>query len=372
MGEWLHVTYRVRARAEEIAVRAQALALEQSVEMALEAVTNPWVRDHVAGRVETITRAHEHQPGEGDVYNVVVRLSAITVGANPAQLLSMLFGNVSLQPDVELIDAVLPPSVLAAFEGPNHGIDGLRRLVGARGRPLTCSALKPQGAPTAELAELCRCLAGAGVDIIKDDHGLADQTPAPFAERVRACQRAVLRSGTAAVYAPSIVGSPRQVAEYLSIAAAEGIRAVLIAPMVYGLPAFKELTDDHPDLAFVSHPAFAGAGRMAPALLFGQLFRLYGADAVIYPNYGGRFAYSAGQCAALAHAARAPWGGVRPALPVPAGGMSVDRVGEMAAFYGPDVMLLISGDLLNGPDVGLRARRFVDAVAACAAQAATT
>jgi len=83
MGEWLQVTYRVRARAEEIAVRAQALALEQSVEMALEAVTNPWVRDHVAGRVETITRAHEHQPGEGDVYNVVVRLSAITVGPTP-------------------------------------------------------------------------------------------------------------------------------------------------------------------------------------------------------------------------------------------------------------------------------------------------
>jgi ribulose-bisphosphate carboxylase large chain len=360
MDEWLRVTYRVTASGDEIDRRAQAIALEQSIEMAIEAVTNPWVREHVAGRVETITR----WDSDDGSYQVVIDLSAVTVGDNPAQLLSMLFGNVSLQDDVELIDTVVPPSILAGFKGPNHGIAGLRGITGVARRALTCSALKPQGASAAELGELCRRLAGAGIDVVKDDHGLADQSPAPFAARVAACQQAIAASGTGAVYAPSIVGPPRRVAEYLAVAQDEGVRVVLIAPMVYGLPAFAELTQDHPGIAFLAHPAFAGSGRIAPALLFGRLFRLFGADAVIYPNYGGRFAYSPAQCSALAEAARAPWHALRPTCPVPAGGMSVERVAEMLEFYGPDVMLLISGDLLHSADVAGRSRRFVEAVAA--------
>jgi len=365
--EWLRVTYRVNAPASAIERRAGAIAMEQSVEMAFEAVTNPWVRQNVAGRVEGI-RPDGSRPG---AFQVEIGLSTLTMGGNGAQLLSMLFGNVSLQGDVELLDAVLPPSVLASFGGPRHGMAGLRQLTGIAHRALTCSALKPQGAPASELAELCRRLAGAGVDIVKDDHGLADhdQAPAAFSARVKACQQAVASSGTGALYAPSIVGTPRQVARQLDIAIAEGVRVVLISPMVYGLAALGELTGDHPDLAFLGHPAFAGATRIAPALLLGRLFRLFGADAVIYPNHGGRFAYSPADCAALADAARNPWAAIRPALPVPAGGMSVERVGEMLDFYGPDVMLLISGDLLSCADPGGRARRFVEAVQAGEAQA---
>jgi ribulose-bisphosphate carboxylase large chain len=324
--------------------------------MSIDAVTDPWVLEHVVGRVEEITQ-------EGDLsYRVVIGLSAITVGDNPAQLLSMLFGNVSLQGDVDLVDVVLPPSTLDGFRGPNHGIAGLRQLTAVPKRPLTCSALKPQGAPTAALAELCRQLAGAGIDLVKDDHGLADQSTSPFDERVKACQHAIESSGTGALYAPSVVGTPRQVAQRLQVATDEGVRVVLMAPMVYGLPAFGELTQDHPDIAFLAHPAFAGTGRIAPALLFGKLFRMYGADSVIYPNYGGRFAYTPTECTAIASGARCSWHGFRPALPVPAGGMSVARVGEIVDFYGPDVMLLISGDLLASPNIARQAQRFVQAV----------
>ena len=38
--------------------------------------------------------------------------------------------------------------------------------------------------------------------------------------------------------------------------------------------------------------------------------------------------------------------GLRPALPVPAGGMALARVPEILDFYGPDTMLLIGGSLL--------------------------
>ncbi|MGH7683992.1 MAG: ribulose 1,5-bisphosphate carboxylase, partial [Vulcanimicrobiaceae bacterium] len=60
---------------------------------------------------------------------------------------------------------------------------------------------------------------------------------------------------------------------------------------------------------------------------------------------------------------RAPWDSLRPALPVPAGGMPVERTGEMVAFYGEDTMLLIGGSLLSAGDaLGERSRNFVAAV----------
>ncbi len=114
------------------------------------------------------------------------------------------------------------------------------------------------------------------------------------------------------------------------------------------------------DARCVAHPAFGGAGRMAPPLLLGRLFRLLGADATIFPNHGGRFSYSPAACARLAEVALEPWGHLRPCAPVPAGGMTVDRVPEMLDFYGPDVILLIGGGLLSaGAELEARARQFV-------------
>ena len=94
----------------------------------------------------------------------------------------------------------------------------------------------------------------------------------------------------------------------------------------------------------------AGAARIAPPLLLGKLFRLLGADAVVYPNHGGRFGYSPETCREIAATALAKRNGRKPALPVPAGGMTTDRVREMLDFYGADIMLLIGGGLLSARD----------------------
>ncbi len=50
-------------------------------------------------------------------------------------------------------------------------------------------------------------------------------------------------------------------------------------------------------------------------------------------------------------------------IPILAGGMTAERVPELLAFYGPDVMLLIGGGLLAaGPDLTNATARFVKAV----------
>jgi S-methyl-5-thioribulose 1-phosphate isomerase len=119
-----------------------------------------------------------------------------------------------------------------------------------------------------------------------------------------------------------------------------------VAPMIVGLSNFHCLVREHPGIAFLAHPSLAGS-RIAPPLLFGKIFRMLGADAIVFPSHGGRFGYSPETCRALARAALAEWHSLRASVPVPAGGMSTDRVPEMLDFYGADIMLLIGGGLLS-------------------------
>ena len=144
---------------------------------------------------------------------------------------------------------------------------------------------------------------------------------------------------------PSLSGDLDAMRAQIGTARAAGLDAVMIAPMVLGLANTRRLIRDHPDIAFFTHPSLSSS-RIAPALLFGTIFRMLGADAVIYPNYGGRFGYSAETCREIARTALDERDGLTAALPVPAGGMTVGRVREMLDFYGPDIMLLIGGNLL--------------------------
>jgi ribulose-bisphosphate carboxylase large chain len=147
-------------------------------------------------------------------------------------------------------------------------------------------------------------------------------------------------------YVPSLTGNLEEMRIELRQARDAGIDTVMLAPMVCGVSSLQALARDNPDMAFLAHPSLGGACRIAAPLLIGKLFRLFGAGAVVFPNHGGRFGYSREACQALAHAALCPWGGLRPAVPVPAGGMTLARVPELLDFYGQDVMLLIGGNLL--------------------------
>ena len=361
-SETLEITYRVRGPESALPARLEALLLEQTVELPRTALHSAFVRENLVGRVLSTI-----QLGPEDFRATLAQPAAATAG-DPAQLLNVLFGNSSLQPDLELEDVRLPASLVRALGGPRHGIAGLRRLTGVADRALTASALKPMGLTVPELAGLCRTFSLAGIDIIKDDHGLADHPFCPFAERVQACLAATAQAaqttGRRSLYVPNLIGSPATVLAHARLAGDLGAQAVMVSPMLVGLPLLPDLVRAT-GLPMLAHPAFGGAQRITPVALLGKLFPLYGADAVIYPNHGGRFSYSAGVCAELARALRTPDAGTLPALPVPAGGMKTASVPDVLRFYGRDTLLLIGGSLLEAPDAPTlltRSRQFVAAV----------
>jgi len=361
----LRVSYSLTlAGGEDARAKARGIALEQTVELP-EGCYPPRIERRSVGEIEAIDGR------EAGRARAVISYDPETIGNDLLQVVNLLFGNISLKTGIRVSHVAWPESLLDRFDGPRLGIDGLRKLCGnPQGRPLLCAALKPLGLSAAELASICRRFALGGIDIIKDDHSLADQAAAPFAERVGRCQQAVQQanreSGGQTVYFPNVLGGALKVAAQLESLRAAGCRGVLIAPLLAGLDTLRWI-GKNADLAILAHPAMAGAffgadHGLAPELLLGQLFRIAGADGVIYPNVGGRFSLTAEGCDAINTRLREPLGRLSPAFPVPAGGIDLERVPHWLERYGPDTVFLIGGSLYAQPDLTGATRRLVESV----------
>jgi ribulose-bisphosphate carboxylase large chain len=367
----LRVSYHVTASNQsDLEARVESLLLEQTVELPRTALRDQFVLENILGRLVSVKTIADEK------HDVVIDFPISATGNDPAQFLNVLFGNSSLQDHVQLANFQLPgpdvwPERAKALPGPQFGGAGLRKLTGVIDRALTSTALKPIGLSIGRLAELCGLFAQSGIDVIKDDHGLANQPFHPFAERVRACQQATReanrKTGRQSIYVPNIIGTPTVVLEQLKIAQAEGVCAVMIAPMLLGLPFMAEIAANHASMPIIGHPSFGGATRILPELLCGKLFPLYGADATIFANFGGRFSNSKETCRSLADGLTKPvTPGILPTLPMPAGGIKYQNVAEILAFYGKDVILLIGGGLYEAGDdkaLAARASEFVRHVA---------
>ena len=361
----LRVSYHLSASdARDAAHRARDIALEQTVELPAAAVS-PDIAERIVGRVESV----EALPGDG--WRAVIAFSPIVVGNDLPQLLNLLFGNISLKPGILVAAIDWPPELLAALGGgPRLGIAGLRALTGVRGRALLATALKPLGLSAAELAQRCYQFALGGIDLIKDDHSLVDQPPAPFRERVERCQDAVARAnretGGNALYFPNVTAGAAVALERADFARGAGCRGAVVNLLPAGLDAARTLAAST-GLAIVTHPSLAGAffhadHGIAPEVLLGDIFRVAGSDAVIYPNVGGRFTFSDATCGAINDRLRRPLGEVRPACPVPAGGLDAVRVPHWVERYGADTIFLVGGSLYAQPDLTAAARRLADQV----------
>ncbi len=360
--------YHIRCTSAEVEARARDICIEQTVEFPETLITSTAIRDQIIGRVVAIEAIGE------DRFEVGIAYPVETAGRELTQLINVLFGNISIQPSVRLVGFDLPESLRQHYRGPRFGRAGLRTLLDVHDRSLLCTAIKPMGLSPTELAELAYRLALGGIDLIKDDHGLSDQTFCPFDERVARCAEAVARAnretGKRCLYLPNVSAPATEVARRARLAKQAGAGGVLFCPGLCGLDAMRTLAEDDTfGLPILSHPAFQGSFCVHPdsgishGVLYGQLNRLAGADATIFPSWGGRFAYTRDECLDLVDGTTREMGSIKPIFPVPAGGMRLDRVGELCRFYGRDCILLIGGDLhAQGPDLVASCRRFGELV----------
>ncbi|MEI7641304.1 MAG: RuBisCO large subunit C-terminal-like domain-containing protein [bacterium] len=359
------VHYSLLAKSlKEAKEKAWNICIEQTIEFPYALVKQEYIKHTVVGKIENLKIIKTGK------FLADISYDEKTTGFEFTQFLNVLFGNSSLKPGIRVEKIILSTGLQKLFKGPRFGAAGLRKLTGAYNRPLICSALKPMGLSSNALAVLAYKFALGGVDIIKDDHGLANQSWAPFKERVVKCAAAVKKANKETIsntlYAPNITSDFKNILSRARFAKKAGAGALVLSPGLSGFDIVRELANDNTiKLPLLLHPAFLGGFTSSPdsgishAALYGQLARLAGADISIFPNFGGRFSFSKAECKSITEGCKIKMGTIKNNLPGPGGGMSLDTIKTMKQFYGNNVIFLIGGGLFaDGTDITSSVKKF--------------
>ena len=304
----------------------------------------------------------------------VARISYLvdTTALEATQFLNVVFGNSSLQPHIWVVDIELCPTLYDVFKGPQFGLQGLRQLVETPTRPMIQAVVKPMGTPNEELARMCGAYTRGGADVIKDDHGISNQSFSQFKDRVKRCAAIVRemndKHGKHTLYAANVSGDGTDVIERAYFAKEAGATALMVASGLVGFGWLHKLANDEKlGLPIIHHPAYSG-GFMSPGvsgiadyLQLGLLPRIFGADMPIFVSYGGRFTFTEEQCKRISNYIKQPMALMKAACPAPGGGVTDARLNELVKLYGNDTMFLVGGDMFRrGPDIEANMAYFVE------------
>ncbi len=366
-GKRFSVVYRLSGDEKTARSKAVDICGEQSVEFPVDLLPPGAIPEQIVGRIE-------HFEQETPASWLATISFAVEIAAGEwTQFLNVLFGNISIKRGIQVAALELGDALSDIFPGPKFGIDGIRKLIEVPDRPPLFTALKPMGLSARNLARLAGRFVEGGIDVIKDDHGLSDQVFAPFEERVVRCVDAVKeaneRFGRRSIYVPNITAPAETIVDRAVWAKEHGAGGLLISPGLVGLDTLRRLAAMNIGVPIFAHPAFIGSYVMSPehgidcGVLFGTLMRLAGADATIFPNYGGRFPLTVEQCVGIVQESRRPLGSFLPIFPTPAGGMELKNIREMLQRYGNDTLVLVGSGLFRlSDDVIANCRRFLEEV----------
>ncbi len=364
--ETFSVTYALHVPTYEEAKQvAWSIQVEQTIEFPYELLGESDARRHMVGQLISLEQTK-------DCFLAKIAYPVETSALEATQFLNVVFGNSSLQPHIWVVDIELCPSLVEVFKGPKFGIEGIRNLCHTPTRPMIQAVIKPMGTPNEELARMCHAYTMGGADVIKDDHGLTNQSFSPFKDRVSRCayavQEANAKSGHHTLYAANVSGDGTDVLERAHYAKEAGATALMVAPSLIGFGWLHRLaTDDSLQLPLIVHPAMMGGFTLPgtsgidATIWMGLLPRIFGGDMNIFVSYGGRFTFEPDVCRHICDANREPLATIKPSCPAPGGGVTEARLPELITMYGKDTMYLVGGDMFRrGPDLTENMKAFIE------------
>ncbi|MEA3644016.1 MAG: RuBisCO large subunit C-terminal-like domain-containing protein, partial [Lamprobacter sp.] len=290
-----------------------------------------------------------HPPVDGPVSVCRVRIAHPHANFGPRlpNLLSAILGEGPFfAPDVPLIkllDIQFPDRFLAAFEGPQFGLHGLRERWQIHNRPFFFGVIKPNiGLDPEPFAELGYQGWLGGLDIAKDDEMLADPDWSPIARRSAllgaARQRAEQETGEHKVYLANITDEVDRLLPLHDLVVANGANAVMVNALPTGLSAVRMLRKQA-QVPLVAHfPLIAASSRLpyfgVHTRVWTKLQRLAGFDVVIMPGFGPRMMMAEDEVLECIAACVEPMGAIKPCLPVPGGSDSAVTLPGVHAHVG--------------------------------------
>lgn len=276
------------------------------------------------------------------------------VTANIGALLTVVFGKLSLDGAIRLIDLRLPDAFQMQFPGPALGLAGLRDQLNVYQRPFVMSIFKSEnGRSLSEFKAAFLEQINGGVDLVKDDEIYYYDHDAPFDQRIQIAREMLetraAKTGQRGLYAANLTGSPHEMVDKALKGQALGAMAYLVSPFVSGLDVLVDLRRQGVTVPLLAHPSFVG-GQIAdhhhgvsPHILLGLLPRLAGADFVLYPSPYGSVAMPFHEAVAVKDTLLDATIPHKPVIPGPSAGIHHAMVPQLLRDFGLDCVVNAGG-----------------------------
>ncbi|WP_254544223.1 type III ribulose-bisphosphate carboxylase [Halomarina pelagica] len=210
-----------------------------------------------------------------------------------AQVLSCIAGNIMGMKAVErirLLDCEWPEPLATSFPGPQFGTSVRTEIFDAPDRPITATVPKPKvGLSTEQHAQVGYDAWVGGIDLLKDDENLTDQSFNPFHDRLTgsldARDRAEEETGERKSYLVNVTADANAMLERADAVAEAGGEYVMVDVITTGWAAVQTVRERCAELglAIHAHRAMHAAFDRVPShgvsmRVLAQIARLCGAD----------------------------------------------------------------------------------------------
>ncbi len=327
---------------------AEAIAAEQS--------TGTWteVKGSRNDLAASVIRA------EGNLAEIAFPVELFEPGNIP-QYLSVVAGNLfglGALSHVRLLDMDIPEKLVLAHKGPRFGIEDARRILGAYDRPLVGTIVKPKvGLDPKQTAMIAGQAARGGLDLIKDDETLTDQSFCPLPERVEAVMAELDRvegeTGKKAFYAVNVTTGADKIGERAETAIDHGANMVMVDVLTAGFSALEVLSSEI-DLPVhvhrTMHAALTRDRRHGISMLaIAKLVRLAGGTNLHIGTYAGKMDRDVEENDRCRDALRESWFDLKRVFPVASGGVHPGKVKGNLDGYGVDCIIQAGGGVHGHP-----------------------
>lgn len=296
---------------------------------------------------------------------------------NMPEIMSSIGGNIFGMRSIKklrLEDIKWPKKIMNSFKGPKFGIEGVRKILKIKKRPLVGTIVKPKlGLSEKEHAKVAYDAWIGGCDLVKDDENLTSQKFNKFEKRVRETlkmrDKAEKETGEKKAYMPNVTAETKEMIRRAKFVKKEGGRYAMVDIITTGWAGLQSLRNE--DLGLVlhahraGHAAFTRGNHGISMLVVADIARLIGVDQIHIGTVVGKMVGSKKEVTHIEDEIEKRWGKIKPVFAVCSGGLHPGLVPKLIRIMGKNIVIQAGGGI-NGHPRGTRAgakamRQAVDA-----------
>ncbi len=284
---------------------------------------------------------------------------------NLPQFLSNCAGNIfsmKIVKNLRLENVEFPKKYIQSFLGPQLGLEGIRKKIKVFDRPLIGAIVKPKLGLSAEEHAQCayECFIG-GVDLVKDDENLTNQTFNQFKKRVKLtlklAKKAEKETGEKKICAFNITSQTSEMIKRAKFVKENSGNCIMVDVVTVGFSALEELRKQNFGLIIHAHRAMHSAFTRNPKhgismLVLAKLLRLAGVDQLHTGTVVGKMEGNKDDILSINNLLRDDWywSDLKPVLPIASGGLHPGLVPQLIKILGKDLIINFGGGIHGHPE----------------------